>query len=120
MRAVVVAGPTADDWHDGEIDGSLSGLQSIVGGHIEALPIDSDRATVFLNEEGKLIGLPATALWTTASGEVLDGLAGHLVILGPVDEEGDTLPLTDEALAYARQFVRPIIGPPSIRVISFE
>ena len=107
-RAVVISGPYRVDWKDEEIDASLEGLQRIVGGLIELLPIDSEQATVFCHEEGKVLHLPGTAQWHE-NGRVHDVIAGPCVVLGPVDDEGDTLALTDEALAYVKTILAPLI-----------
>lgn len=109
MRAVVVTGPDEKDWRETDIAGNLADLQARVGGLIEALPVDSSKASVILNEEGKLLPLPVTAIWTTPEGQVLDVLRGPLVLLGPVSR-GKMLPLTDEALVYIKQIVRPAPG----------
>ena len=42
------------------LDGTLAQLQALVGGHIEALPVPSfvggsDRATAYVNEDGKYV-----------------------------------------------------------------
>lgn len=109
MRAVLVTGPSPADWIC-QLDfngGDLATLQKVVGGYIEALPIDSDKATVWMNEEGRLNNLPINTYWTKEDGTLIDSLHGPLVILGPVDAEGDTTELTDEALAYVRTVVKP-------------
>lgn len=122
-QVMLIAGPRTCDWHEQEIEvdkGSggrteLDSLQSLVGGLIEALPIDPARATVYLNEEGKLLGLPPTALWVSDDGStLLDVLCGPLVVMGPVDGEGNTLGLTPEALAYVRAVVQPAVREPEM------
>jgi len=119
-RAVIVEGPAAEDWRETVIDGQLETLQSLVGGFIERLPIPDDKATVWLNESGKLDRLPVSAMWTDSDGTVLDGLRGPLVVLGPADDEGGTTSLTDEALAFVKTVVRPACLAPSARVIAWE
>jgi hypothetical protein len=109
MRAVHVTGPTADDWREVDVSRDLGALQEAVGGgYIEALPIDSSKATVFINDEGAIKVLPVFTFWTDEHGQIIDSLHGPILILGPVDEEGETQPLTDEALAYVRRFVHPV------------
>lgn len=44
-----------------EIDGSLAGLQALVGGDIQAVYPYDDPVAIICNEEGKLMGLPSTA-----------------------------------------------------------
>lgn len=110
MRAIIVSGPTAADWTETTVPDSdaLETYQRAVGGYIEALPtIDSARATVYINEEGKIDGLPPTAVWIY-EGQIADILRGPLVLLGPVDTNGNTTALTDEALAYIREQVKPL------------
>ena len=70
-------------------------LQKLVGGFIEAVRTPH-LLTLFCNEEGKIDGLPANWRATHLFGELLqehDYLAGTVVILGPVDENGETLGL---------------------------
>jgi hypothetical protein len=66
----------------------LRQLQELVGGLIEALPIpdfvtDADRATAYVNEEGKMVGLPVN--WAATDFMVPGvGLAFGDVIAGPM------------------------------------
>jgi hypothetical protein len=103
-----VTGPNASDWRECDVPPGPEVLQKAVGGYIEALPIDGDRATVWINEEGRIENLPIFALWTEPDGRIVEPLHGPLLILGPADDEGETLPLTAEALAYVRTVVRPV------------
>lgn len=118
IKAVHVCGPYIEDWHEIVIpdEGRLAALQSLVGGLIEALPIaDDGGATVFINEEGKLHRLPATALWTDDHGCLVDGVAGPFVVLGPT-VNGEATSLTSAALACAKRYLHPIIGAPRMDV----
>jgi hypothetical protein len=103
---MVVTGPYPSDWHEADLD--FAGCQKAVGGYVEPLAIPQDRATVFINEEGALDRLPCFTLWTRPDGIVVDALHGPVVILGPADDEGNMTPLTDEALRFARLYVRPL------------
>lgn len=110
-RAIHVTGPRASDWHEIDVPdvNSLETLQGLVGGLIEALPIDSDKATVWLNEEGKIHELPPSCYWMEPGrARILDILMGPLVLQGPADDEGNITPLTDEALAYIKERVKPL------------
>lgn len=77
-----------------EIDGKLATLQGLVGGWIEAVHPNRD-TTLFVNEEGKLSGQPlnelATLLWWALDNDAVDQdfLVGPVVVLGPVDANGD-------------------------------
>ena len=73
-----------------EIDNSLKGLQTIVGGYIESVSLPPyDRQLVLIcNEEGKLIGLPPNRL------------LGNDVIMGTFfitksNDEGDFVSLNE-------------------------
>jgi Domain of unknown function (DUF3846) len=84
---------------------SLDWLQSMVGGSIEPIMLEPSRAEAYVNETGKIDGLPpnpvATRLWEhhlAGSGydPLMDYIAGPLVIVGPLTEDGDTTGLTPE------------------------
>lgn len=75
----------------GEFDG-LEDMQKIVGGHIECVQLPHD-IDLWLNEEGKLEGLPANiALFH--NGEVVDIIVGD-VFFASHDDEGDSTSLND-------------------------
>lgn len=87
---------------------TLAGLQAAVGGYIEPI-VFPDGYEAYGHDEAKLIRLPAnpvaTAIWEQALidgeyGEHLPGdyIAGPIVVVGPLDDEGDTQGLTDEAI----------------------
>lgn len=74
-------------------DNSTETFQSLVGGYIEAIDLP-DGNSAFLNEEGKLQGLPVNHAATTAlRGHLMPGdvIAGPLVVIGPADSAGRTL-----------------------------
>lgn len=82
-------------------DVSLTALQSAVGGWVQAIDLPlSTEVTMWLNEEGKLTGLPhnttAQKLWDKAFWVGSDFVVGDVVITGTADEEGATLPLGDD------------------------
>ena len=59
-----------------EVDGSLQGMQKVVGGLIEPFyPLDFD-IVIVCNEEGKLIGLPLNRAVYNPEGEMVDIIAG--------------------------------------------
>ena len=78
-------------------------LQDAVGGWIEATYSSSGDTTLWINEEGKLNGMPvnwvATALWWNLNKifDRHDVLVGPVVVTGGVDEEGYTLSVGFEA-----------------------
>lgn len=77
---------------------SYATLSRSVGGMIEAVTL-SDTLTMWVNEEGKLDGLPvneyATRLFASELGAV-DIIVGNVIITGGADENGETLGLTNE------------------------
>lgn len=63
-------------WHDKpaeikEIENTLQAQQAIVGGYIEALPLDNNKVIIF-NEEGRALGLPLNPH--------IPGVAGNAII----------------------------------------
>jgi hypothetical protein len=77
---------------------TLDQLQSAVGGWVQAINLN-DTLTMWLNEEGKVEGLPHNAVaqwyWDMAFGPDTDYLVGDVVFTGGVDSRGDTLGLDD-------------------------
>lgn len=79
---------------------SYATLSRAVGGLIEAVAL-SDNLTLWVNEEGKNDGLTpnvyATRLFISVFGAV-DVIVGNAILTGGVDDEGETLGLTDEQI----------------------
>ena len=71
-------------------------LRQRVGGWIEAVASDDNTVTLWINEEGKLLGLPvnvvATKLWwgLCPAATNRDVLCGPVVVSGGPDANGDT------------------------------
>ena len=85
-------------------------LKNSVGGWIEAVPLrsgDLSGLIMWVNEEGKLAGLPgntaATAVWVSSYG-LTDFMAGNVVITGD-DGEGETLSVTEQEIAMIERVV---------------
>jgi len=80
----------------------LSVLQESVGGWIQAIQL-SDTLVMWLNEEGKMESLPHNAIaqwyWDMAFGPETDYIVGNVVFTGGVDNEGETIGLTEEQVA---------------------
>jgi hypothetical protein len=79
-----------------EIDDGLTSMQAIVGGHIEAVPLDTyteagigEGLYLICNEEGKLEELPITR---RVPGDVIVGS----FVVSRVDNEGDNINITTE------------------------
>ena len=77
----------------------LESLQEAVGGNIEV--VSHKNFSLFVNEEGKLLDLPPNEIATEIVKDSLanyDFIAGDAVLLGGVDDEGETLGLSDEEI----------------------
>jgi hypothetical protein len=81
---------------------SYETLSRAVGGMIEAVTLPNG-LTLWVNEEGKMDGLPvndyATRLFASAFGAGIDIIVGDAIVTGGADDEGETLGLTDEQVA---------------------
>jgi hypothetical protein len=92
-----------------ELDGiTLQDLQSAVGGWVQAIDLAED-LTMWLNEEGKLVGLPhnttAQKLWDKTFWVGSDFVVGDVVLTGGTGEEGVTLPLGDDTAQRVRKIL---------------
>lgn len=72
-------------------------LRDFVGGSIEHVGFKKD-IDIWLNEEGKLIGLEPNVV-LMREGQLLDVLVGDLIVTSS-NLEGDTISLTDEQIEY--------------------
>jgi len=97
-----------------EFDGDGDALRAVVGGWLEAAPSD-ESVTVWVNEEGKALGLPINRLamdvwlrWDLHRCMLLgrDWLAGNVVVTGGVDRNGETLDLPDAARRWVMTVAR--------------
>lgn len=86
----------------------LQELQTAVGGWVQAIDLAND-LTMWLNEEGKLVGLPhnttAQKLWDKTFWVGSDFVVGDVVLTGGTDEEGKTLPLGDGTAQRVREIL---------------
>ncbi len=87
---------------------SLNDLQSAVGGWVQAIDLE-ENLTMWLNEEGKLMGLPhnttAQKLWDKAFWTGSDFIVGDVVLTGGTDEEGLTLPIPLDTAQRVRELL---------------
>lgn len=94
-----------------EIEDTLSAMQAVVGGPIQAVyPFDAPVALI-CHEEGKLLGLPLDqAPYDPESGELYDIIAGTFFLCGAPPEEARFTALTEAQIAgFSRRFARPEI-----------
>jgi len=94
-----------------ELDGATVPYDALVEnieGWLECVTVDDDK-TMWVDEEGKLNGLPvnhqATLLWEQSYG-FTDVIVGPAVVSGGTDENGDTLGLTDVEVSEVLEAIR--------------
>jgi len=90
----------------------LALLQKAVGGYIEAVEVTEDGHTLYLNDEGKMNGLPVNETATRMTRGILspfDLIMGDAVLVGPVDDEGEstTVDLTTIGERFALELPSP-------------
>jgi Domain of unknown function (DUF3846) len=99
--------PMYDPAQTREIEPTLDILQGLVGGNIQV--ISGQDWSAYLNEEGKVDGLPVNPLatllasglgWTWLPGDIL---VGPVVFCGPVDDDGAVTSVTARVLELARK-----------------
>lgn len=109
---------------------SLAQLQDLVGGMIEAVDVPDfigggSEATAYLNEEGKLLGLPpnmrATDFLVPGVGlHWNDYVAGPLVLCGFDLDTGKHRELPPGVVARARLIEQEAGSPPAVRVVLID
>ena len=88
------------------IDGSLEGMQKVVGGLIEMIPIDDRGSCLICNEEGKINDLPLNRALVDKNGRVTDIIAGTFFVCG-TDEENFASLNDAAAQKYLKRFLLP-------------
>ena len=88
------------------IDGSLEGMQKVVGGLIEMIPIDDRGSCLICNEEGKINDLPLNRALVDKDGRVTDIIAGTFFVCG-TDEENFASLNDAAAEKYRKRFLLP-------------
>lgn len=92
--------------YETQIGGDLQSMQTLVGGHLEAVyPFDQPVALV-CNEDGKQDGLPFNRALRDADGDIYDIVAGKFFIAGLGKSELTDLP-HELAEQFAEQFRQP-------------
>jgi len=84
-----------------QIENNLKSFQDIVGGYIEG--VLGSEATMYVNEEGLLRGLPPNPVATQFAQFILGRnvlLVGTALILGPPDDEGSDTPVRPTVVGY--------------------
>lgn len=96
-------------------EGTYEFIRSAVEGWIEAVDLNRGLATMWVNEEGKISGMPVNPtanLVAHRNARLLAGdfIVGPVVITGGTDHEGETLPLPDHLFW---EYLYQIIGNPN-------
>ena len=112
MRALVIEAESQETRViDIPREASLKPLQEAVGGWVECVALPQNGVDMWLNEEGKLIGLltnqAATKVWESEYGPT-DIMAGNVVFTGPADEEGYITDLDEEVAESLQIFTQAI------------
>lgn len=90
-----------------DLDDDYKAIQAVVGGCFDLVASASGNTSFWVNDEGKLIGLPVNdvatkMLWDLNPAFVgQDYLVGTVLVTGGADENGDTLPVGIEGLQAA-------------------
>jgi hypothetical protein len=93
-----------------EIDGSLESMQAIVGGLIQ--PVDLEpTATVWVNEEGLLLGMEPNRIATDLANEfgIQTRLVGTAFLTGGIDEDGNTLGANPEHIRVLKGYSESLL-----------
>lgn len=110
IRVVTIKGSDVD--FNVEFEHSLQNLQSFVGGYIEIPHISKvlyqNGIDMIINEEGKLVGLPTTAILTDGS-KVCETIQGN-ILFASHDDEGNTIGLSDEQVAVLKDMFKTMAG----------
>lgn len=73
-------------------------IQEAIGGYLEAIRHDLPNLTAFCDDDGKRKNRPLNRLATALFGSPNDPIVGNVVVMGPVNDDGDTEGLTVEQI----------------------
>ena len=100
-KALIVKTDGTHEVKEFKVGESYDTIREGVGGWIECVELTKLNADMWVNEEGKLNGLGynffGTILWELQYG-LTDIIVGDIVLTGSVDDEGNTLGLSEETL----------------------
>ena len=89
-----------------EIDHTLSAMQELVGGTIQAVYPFDDPVALIANDEGKLLGLPMNRALRDEHGQTYDVLTGNFLVVGLGKEDFASLS-PELAQKYEQHFHQP-------------
>ena len=98
-----------------EIGDSLEDMQTVVGGHIQAVYPFEEPVALVCNEEGKCLGLPLNRVLRLDSGEIYDVIAGTFFLCAAPPDSDRFASLTEEQIARCTERFRAIELFPEVR-----
>ena len=118
LGVVIKADGTLERLDLSESEQELKSLQNAVGGYVQVIELEDD-FTMWVNEEGKLLNLPvneiATVIWEVRFGLDTDIICGDVVFTGGMDEDGETLTISE---ANVQRLAELVEGLKSTRTIT--
>jgi len=96
MKAVLIK--AEGEWETIETQGTYEEICEAVGGYIEYSRL-KNIGSMYVNEEGKLLNLPVNMIATTVFSQInnwVDVIVGDAIVFGPIDENGNETPVTQE------------------------
>ena len=91
-----------------EYDDSYKFISDAVGGYIERIPVDKldeRHIDMWCNEEGKLLGTLKPLVVLSYRGDDYDFVNGNIAFTR-CDDEGNTVTLTNDDIAFIREFFK--------------
>ena len=125
MKAVIIKTDSTKSVAEFTSETCYDLLSKTVGGLIECVTLRDKEGTpdMWINENGKYSGLDqnptATALWVDMY-DLTDVIMGDVIITGGSDEEGETLGLSDEQVAFFMEYERSIWNTNALGFVSFS
>lgn len=110
QKAVIITTEGTKSVVEFEIGDSYKLLSNSVGGMIECVGLGD--ADLWCNENGIAEGLPLNMIASAIYSETFNAsnpILGNVIITGGADEEGETLGLTDEQVAYWLGYNKQVI-----------
>lgn len=109
MQTLIIPVEGEPRWEDPE-EINYPYLKNAVGGYFEVIGFQEKPVNMYLNEEGKLEGLPKNRLATLFARNFTgiglgDYIAGDAVLVGPTDEEGYDIGIDPETRKWIEEWI---------------
>ena len=106
MKAAVFNADSTGGIIDFEEDTSYQLIKDAVGGIFQAINLPGLGATMWVHDEGKILGLPVNPFgnmfWKSEYGDT-DFIVGDIILTGPTGPNGETTGLGEEFIALLSQ-----------------